>query len=47
MTLIQPSSAAAEKVVVFFFITVKFKQSKERALEDYISVLVMLQYNYR
>ena len=39
MTLIQPSSAAAERV--FSLLSNSFKQSEERALEDYTSTSVM------
>ncbi len=45
ITLIQPSSAAAERV--FSLLSNSFKDNQERALEDYVSASVMLQYNSR
>ena len=42
-TLIQPSSAAAERV--FSLLANSFTSSQESALEDYIQASVMLQYN--
>ena len=41
--LIQPSSAAAERVYSLLNNSLKKKQA--RALEDYIETLIMLQYN--
>ncbi len=43
--LIQPSSAAAERV--FSLLQSSFKERQTRSLEDYIQTSVMLQYNYR
>ena len=43
VTLIQPSSAAAERV--FSMLSNSFKSRQESALEDYIEASVMLQYN--
>ena len=40
--LIQPSSAAAEGV---FSLLNSFKENQARALEDYIEISIMLQYN--
>ena len=41
--LVQPSSAAAERV--FSLLESSFSQRQSSALEDYISLSVMLQYN--
>ena len=43
--LVQPSSAAAERV--FSLLSSSFDSRQESALEDYIQLSVMLQYNYR
>ena len=43
--LVQPSSAAAERA--FLLLQNSFSQQQYRALEDYISASVMLQYNLR
>lgn len=43
--LVQPSSAAAERV--FSILANTFSSKQEAALEDYIQLSVMLQYNYR
>ena len=45
ITLIQPSSAAAERV--FSLLASSFNNNQESALEDYIQTSVMLQYNHR
>ena len=45
ITLIQPSSAAAERV--FSLLANSFNNNQESALEDYIQTSVMLQYNHR
>ncbi len=45
ITLIQPSSAAAERV--FSLLANSFNNTQESALEDYIETSVMLQYNHR
>ena len=43
--LIQPSSAAAERV--FSLLSSSFKEQQANSLEDYIETSIMLQYNYR
>ena len=45
ITLIQPSSAAAERV--FSLLANSFNNNQESALKDYIQTFVMLQYNHR
>ncbi len=45
LLLVQPSSAAAERV--FSLLNNSFSSQQESALEDYIQLSVMLQYNYR
>lgn len=42
--LVQPSSASAERV--FSLLTNSFSRQQESALEDYIQLSVLLQYNY-
>ena len=43
--LVQPSSAAAERV--FSLLNNSFNTSQESALEDYIELSVLMQYNSR
>ena len=43
MLLVQPSSAAAERV--FSLLQNSFNGKQTRALEDYVSASVMMQYN--
>ena len=43
MLLVQPSSAAAERV--FSLLENSFSKQQTRSLEDYVSLSVMLQYN--
>ena len=43
--LIQPSSAASERV--FSLLENSFRNTQARAMEDYIEVSLMLQYNKR
>ena len=43
--LVQPSSAAAERI--FSILSSTFSTSQESSMEDYIQLSVMLQYNYR
>ena len=45
MILIQPSSAAAERV--FSLLKVSFGEQQEMALQDYVEASIMLQYNKR
>ena len=45
IALIHPSSAAAERV--FSLLQSSFGKQQEQALEDYIQLSVMMQYNYR
>lgn len=45
VTLVQPSSAAAERV--FSLLTSSFTVQQESSLEDYVQLSVMLQYNSR
>ena len=45
ITLIQPSSAAAERV--FSLLANSFNNNQESALKDYIQTSVMIQYNHR
>ena len=45
IALIQPSSAACERV--FSLLANSFSSNQERAMEDYIQLSVMLQYNQR
>ena len=45
VALIQPSSAAAERV--FLLLQSSFGKQQEQSLEDYIQLSVMMQYNYR
>ena len=44
LTLIQPTSAAAERV--FSLLSNSFGSAQERSLEDYIEASIMLQYNH-
>ena len=43
--LVQPSSAAAERV--FSLLQNTFSRQQSRSLEDYVAVSMMLQYNYK
>ena len=45
MILVQPSSAAAEKV--FSLLKASFNERQDGALQDYIETSLMLQYNKR
>lgn len=45
MLLIQPSSAAAERV--FSLLKASFDEQQDNALEDYLEAAIMQQYNYR
>ena len=44
IALVRPSSAACKRV--FSLLTNAFSLQQESAMEDYISLSVMLQYNY-
>ena len=45
IALVQPSSAACERV--FSLLTNAFSSQQKSAMEDYISLSVMLQYSYQ
>ena len=44
VVLVQPSSAAAERV--FSLLQNSFTKRQQSSLEDYVSLSIMMQYNY-